>query len=354
MHDAAGGTKMSQRPNHDQATTRPDSHRPRSVGASFSVVALAAAITAAVAAAPPQFEPQDPTFRERVDLVNVGVTVAGKKHQLVTDLTASDFSVYEDGKSQQIFAFASGAEEGPPLHVGVLLDVSSSQEFDLKFSQAAVIQFLRSLSDAADMTFIDFASDVRGGRYAQTDFPLLVERIRGLRAGGFTALYDAIGLYLTSAAEQDGRKVMVLFTDGGDTASKTSLDKLMKQLKASDATVYAIGLLDNQLQSEQFPQRARLAVMAEATGGTAFFPNRIKELGGIYDRILQEVRAQYTIGYVSTNEKTDGAWRKVEVKVTRPDAKGLRVRARKGYYASKCPKSGDGREDTLTTKSCAA
>ena len=325
---------MSQRPNHAHAATRPDSQRRRSVGALFSGVAIAAAITAAVAAAPPQSEGQgSTTFRGRVDLVNLGVTVAGKKRQLVTDLAASDFAVYEDGKSQQIYAFASGADEGPPLHVGVLIDVSSSQQFDLPFSQVAVIKFLRSLSDAVDLTFIDFASQVRGDRYAQAEFPRLVERIRGLRADGFTALYDAIGLYLLSADEQAGRKVMVVYTDGGDSASKLTLDKLMKQLKASDVTVYAIGLLANQPQSEQFPQRARLAIMAEATGGAAFFPGSIKDLDKIYDQVLQEVRGQYTIGYVSTNDKSDGGWRKVEVKITRPDAKGLKVRARKGYYA---------------------
>ncbi len=301
----------------------------------FSVVAIAAAITAAVAAAPPQLESQA-AFRERVDLVNVGVTVAGKKRQLVTDLTADDFAVYEDGKSQQIFAFASG-EEAPPLHIGVLLDVSSSQSLDLGFTQSAVIRFLGSLPDALDTTFIDFASHVRGARFTQKDYPGLVEHIRSLRAGGFTALYDAVGLYLDSTVEQDGRKVMVLYTDGGDTASRLRLDQLMKRLKAADVTVYAIGFLENQPQSVQFPQRAQLAIMAEATGGTAFFPSRIKDLDQIYDQVLQEVRAQYTIGYMSTNDKTDGKWRKVEVKVTRPGVKGLKVRARKGYYAPSKP-----------------
>jgi Ca-activated chloride channel family protein len=223
------------------------------------------------------------------------------------------------------------------LHIGVLLDVSGSQQLDLGFTQSAVIKFLASIPDAVDMTFIDFASHVRGSRYSQSDFPHLVERIRDLRAGGFTALYDAIGLYLDSASEQDGRKVMVLYTDGGDTRSSLSLGKLMRQLKASDVTVYTIGALENQPQDVQFIQRAQLANIAEATGGTAFFPSRVKDLDRIYEQVLGEVRAQYTIGYVSTNEKTDGAWRKVEVKITREDRKGLRVRARKGYYAPTKP-----------------
>ena len=134
-------------------------------------LAITVAITAVVVSGA-QRELRDPTlFRGSVDLVNVGVTVAGQKQRLVTNLTVNDFAVYEDGKPQPIFAFASGAEPGPPLHIGVLLDVSTSQELDLGFTQNAVIKFLTSLPEAVDMTFIDFASQVRGGRYAQGDFP---------------------------------------------------------------------------------------------------------------------------------------------------------------------------------------
>src|SRR5262245_61923986 len=309
----------------------------RSLRAVSAVLTIATAITIAVVAAPAPLAPQAPTFREHIDLVNLGVTVAGKKRQLVTDLSANDFAVYEDGAQQQIFAFASGAEPGPALHVGVLLDVSDRQQLDLDFTQTAVIKFLTSIPDAADMTFIDFGSHVRGARYEQDDFPRLIDRIRRLRSDGYTALYDAIGLYLDGAAEQDGRKVMVLSTEGADTASRLSLSKLMTRLKGSDVTVYAIGALENQPQSAQFMQRALLSEIAEATGGTAFFTNRVKDLDRIYEQVLGEVRAQYTIGYVSTNEKNDGKWRKVNIKITRPDAKGLRVRARKGYYGPSRP-----------------
>jgi len=294
---------------------------------------MGATIAAAVVAVSAQLEPSAPTFRGRIDLVNVGVTVTGKKHRLVADLNVSDFAVYEDGNPQQVFAFASGAEPGPPLHVGVLLDVSSSQQHDLGFTQSAVIKFLAALPDAADMTFIDFASHVRGAHYSQADFPRLIERVRNLRAGGYTALYDAMGLYLHGARQQDGRKVVVLYTDGGDTRSSLSLGKLMRLVKKSEVTVYAIGALYNQPQEVQFPQRALLASIAEETGGMAFFPMGIKDLDKIYEQVVGEVRAQYTIGYVSTNQKTDGAWRKIKIKLTRTDSKGLRVRARKGYYA---------------------
>jgi Ca-activated chloride channel homolog len=310
----------------------PNHSRPHAL---FTLFAMAAAIAAAVVASPAQRAIQDSTlFRGHVDLVNVGVTVAGKKQQLVTNLSAGDFAVYEDGKPQQIFAFAPGGKSGPPLHVGVLLDVSGSQELDLEFTQNAVIKFLRALPDAVDMTFIDFASEVHGARYSQHDFSRLVERVRNLKAGGYTALYDAIGFYLDEASEQDGRKVMVLYTDGGDTDSSLKLKNLMTLLKASsDVTVYAIGALDNQPRPAQLEERALLTDIAEASGGTAFFPDSIKDLDRIYDQVLGEVRAQYTIGYLSTNDTTDGRWRQVDIKITRADARSLHIRARKGYYA---------------------
>jgi Ca-activated chloride channel family protein len=311
---------------------QPSNHSQRAL---FTVLAIAAIITAFVVAVPAQRESDsDPTlFRGHVDLVNVGVTVAGKKQQLVTDLSATDFAIYEDGRPQQIFAFAPGSKTGPPLHVGVLLDVSGSQERDINFTQNAVIKFLRALPDAVDMTFIDFATDVHGGRYVQHDFSRLVERVRSLKAEGFTSLYDAIGVYLDEASEQDGRKVMVLYTDGGDTNSRLQLKDLMTLLKASDVTVYTIGALDNQPHMAQLEQRAILADIAEASGGTAFFPSSGKDLDKIYDQVLGEVRAQYTLGYLSTNDKSDGTWRKVDIKITRADANNLHVRARKGYYA---------------------
>jgi VWFA-related protein len=337
---------MSQRLNHLDGKTRRDPRRRRWVRRLPGVVAMGATIAAAVVALSAQPEPQGPTFRGRIDLVNVGVTVTGKKQRLVTDLGATDFAVFEDGKPQQIFAFGNGQEPGPPLHVGVLLDVSGSQQLDLGFTQSAVIKFLASLPEAADMTFIDFASHVRGGRYTQDEFPRLVERIRHLRADGYTRLYDALGLYLSGAREQDGRKVVVLYTDGGDTQSSLSLGELMRLLKESEVIVYAIGALYNQPQAVQFPQRALLATMADATGGMAFFPMGIKDLDKIYEQVLGEVQAQYTIGYVSTNQKSDGKWRKIKIKVTRDEGKGLKVRARKGYYAPSVNRWGEEPEKT--------
>jgi Ca-activated chloride channel family protein len=279
---------------------------------------------------------QVPVFRAGIDLVNVGVTVADRKGALVADLNAEDFEIAEDGRKQTVRYFSAGdaPSDAPALamHLGLLLDVSESMGEDMSFSKTASIKFLNTLTDAADITVVDFDTEVRTARYSQREFARLIERIRQKKASGNTALYDAIGTYLDGAAGQDGRKIMLLYTDGGDTQSSLGFGELMNLLKASDVTVYAIGELEHQSPSTKMQQRMILQQIAEVTGGQAFFPTAVKELDDVYAKVLAEIRAQYTIGYLSTNEKTDGAWRKVEVKVVRKDGRDLRVRSRKGYF----------------------
>jgi Ca-activated chloride channel family protein len=198
------------------------------------------------------------------------------------------------------------------------------------FTKTASIKFLNTLTDAVDITVVDFDTEVRTARYGQKEFARLIERIRQKKAGGFTALYDAIGTYLDGAGSQEGRKIMLVYTDGGDTRSSIQWHELLELLKASDVTIYAIGELEHQSPSTKLQQRMTIQQLADITGGQAFFPASVKELDRVYEKVLAEIRAQYTMGYLSTNDKTDGAWRKVEVRVVRKD---LRVRSRRGYFA---------------------
>ena len=278
---------------------------------------------------------QDQAFRSRVDLVNVGVTVTDRKGALVADLTADDFELYEDGRKQTVQYFAAGdGETAPAMHLGLMLDVSGSMDEDLSFSKTASIKFLNMLTDAVDITVVDFDTEVRAARYSQAEFARLIERIRRKKASGMTALYDAIGLYLDGASGQDGRKIMLVYTDGGDSQSSIRFNELIDLLKASDVTIYPIGALEHQPSSTRNQQRMLLQQIAEVTGGQAFFPTVVKELDAVYEKVIAQIRAQYTVGYLSTNDKTDGAWRKVEVKMVRKDGRDLRVRSRKGYFAT--------------------
>lgn len=275
-----------------------------------------------------------PVFRGRIDVVHTGVTVTDRKGSLVTGLTADDFDVYEDGQRQMVQYFAAGDASGDgasDLHLGVLLDVSESMSATIAFTRTAAIKFLNTLVDAVDVTLVDFGSEVRVTRYGQGDFPRLVERIREQKVSGWTALYDAIGVYLDGASAQDGRTIMLLYTDGGDTRSALRLNELMDLLRASDVTVYAIAAPDLSSGTQKALMAMLLRQITEVTGGTAFFPTTVGDLDKVYGRVLAEIRAQYTLGYVSTNGRADGAWRKVEIKLREP--RNRRVRSRQGYYA---------------------
>jgi Ca-activated chloride channel family protein len=276
--------------------------------------------------------PAAQVFRSGVDLASFGVTIVDKKGGLVTDLTRDDFEVREDGQVQSLTLFARGdaLESVPPLHLGLLFDTSGSMEESIGFSRSAAIKFLNTVQEARDITLVDFDTEIRVVRYGQHDFPRLVERIRKRKPDGNTALYDALGVYLDGSSSEEGRRTLVLYTDGGDNRSSMSYGEAQTLLRASDITLYAIGFLSHLSQSLQMDQRMKIRTLAEITGGLAFFPTVIKDLDGTYDKIAAEIRGQFTLGYLSTNTKADGAWRKVEIKVNRP---GVKVRTRQGYYA---------------------
>jgi len=293
----------------------------------------AAALAAAgLAAAGLGGVPAAQVFRSGVDLASFGVTVVDKKGGLVTDLARDDFEVREDGQVQTLTLFARGdaLESVPPLHLGLLFDTSGSMEESIGFSRSAAIKFLNTVQEAKDITLVDFDTEVRVVRYGQHDFPRLVERIRKRKPDGNTALYDALGVYLDGSSSEEGRRTLVLYTDGGDTSSVMSYNEAQTLLRASDITLYAIGFLSHLSQSLQMDQRMKLRTLAELTGGLAFFPTVIKDLDPTYEKIAAEIRSQFTLGYLSTNTKLDGTWRKVEIKVNRP---GVKVRTRQGYYA---------------------
>jgi Ca-activated chloride channel family protein len=218
-----------------------------------------------------------------------------------------------------------------------MLDTSESMGLDLQLARSAAVRFLNLLPDARDMTFVDFETEVRVAKFGQQDFPRLVERIRSRKAGGDTAMYDALGVYLDGAEEEEGRTVMVIFTDGGDTRSTIRLNDVLTLVRASDVSIYAIGFLANQPSGARAEQRSRLERIAEEAGGEAFFPRTMKEVDEAFDRIVRQVREQYHLGFVSSNPARDGGWRRVEIRVKRDGLRDVRIRARRGYFAPFVP-----------------
>jgi Ca-activated chloride channel family protein len=300
-------------------------HRPFALRPCATIAALLMAI-APIAA--------QQTFRSEVDLVHFSLVVTDKQGTPITGLKAEDFEVKEAGKAQAIKFFAAGdPETAPPLHIGFLLDTSGSMEEDIKDVRTAAVKFLNAMESAVDITLVDFDTEVRVARYAAADYPRLIERIRGRKPDGYTALYDALGVYLNGADAQGGQKVLIMYTDGGDTRSALNQKDVIDLLRASDVTVYVIGYLDHQSQSAAMSQRQQLDRFAAMTGGQALFVTSVKEVDKLYERVEREIAARYSLGYQSSDERANGAWRSVEIRLTRPDLKGARLRTREGYFA---------------------
>jgi len=279
-------------------------------------------------------------FRGGVDLVHFGVVVTDKSGTPILGLKAEDFEIIEDGARQSLKVFAGGDPEGaPPLHLGFMIDNSGSMVQDIRDVRTAAIRFLNAVGHITDVTLTDFDTEIRVARFGPGDFPRLIERIRSRQPDGYTALYDALGVYLNGASGQTGDKILVLYTDGGDTRSAITQSDLLELLKVSDVTVYSIGYLQHQ-GSGRHEQQQILTRFAAATGGQAFFPTSVRDLEGMYEKILGEIAGRYSLGYVSSNEKMDGSWRPVKIRLAdRPELKDARIRSRPGYYAMYKPSS---------------
>ena len=302
----------------------------------------AALVAAALAVSGVRLIPQQP-IRVGVDLIHFTVVVTDRRGSPVTDLTIDDFEVIERGARQQVKFFAAGGAGDPaaasPMHLGFLLDASGSMEQDIKDVRTAAIKFLNQNERAVDVTLVDFDTEVRVARYADHDFPRMIERIRGRKPGGYTAFYDALGVYLRVASTQEGQKILVVYTDGADTRSTIRGSDVADLLKASDVTMYALGYLQHQSGSARQSAQMELQRFSNMTGGQAFFPTSLKELDSLYEKIQGEIAARYTLGYTSSDERRDGTWRPVEIRVTKPGLKGVKVRTRPGYYAPGIPGS---------------
>lgn len=276
-------------------------------------------------------------IRVDVDLVHFAVVVTDRQGSPISGLGVDDFEVLERGQRQEVSFFAAGdPAQAPPLHLGFLLDYSGSMEADIRDIRTAAIKFLNQNEQAVDVTLVDFDTEVRVTRYPASDYPRLIERIRMQKPGGYTAFYDALAVYLRGAASQSGQKIMVAYTDGGDTRSTLRPLDVVELLKASDVTMYALGYLQGQTSRAKQEAQMELQRFSIMTGGQAFFPASIKDLDSMYEKIQAEISSRYTLGYTSTDDRADGSWRPVEIKLTRP-IRGARLRTRPGYFAAYDP-----------------
>jgi Ca-activated chloride channel family protein len=280
--------------------------------------------------------PQEtPVFGVGLDVVYVTATVRDRDGRLVTDLEADDFVVEEDGRPQtlQVFAPAASPEEREELalNLGMLFDTSESMARHLRLSRHSAVRFLESIPRAKDLILIFFDRDIRISRYNSENQQGIFERILETEGQGYTALYDSIAVYVSRAIGTPGRKVLVIFTDGDDTTSRTSASDVIDLVRSTNVTIYPVAFpTERRSGTSGLRARAFLAELAKSSGGEVFRPLATRELSEIYTHILDELGGQYVLGFVSDNRKRDGKYRHLKVEV--PD-RDLKVRHRSGYNA---------------------
>jgi VWFA-related protein len=305
----------------------------RSLGAG---AVLGVLIAGAVAAEPPAVRAgQAPVFPVGLEEVHVALSVRDARGKVVGDLSADDIVVAEDGRPQTIRLFARGIDDGGgdtaaarnalTLDLGLLMDTSQSMLEQLKLSQQAATRFLEAIPRARELYTIFFDQDIRLSRYDSENQQGLFDRIHAAKGGGNTALY----VYLSRVEGGSGRKVLVLFTDGEDTRSELSFPELAKMVRSSPVTIYSIAFgIPGRSGTAAIRARAVLDQLADMTGGQVFTPYGSRDLPKIYDRTLEDLAAQFVVGYVSDNPARDGKFRKIKVTSKLP---GLNIRHRAGY-----------------------
>jgi len=294
-----------------------------------------------------QEESQRP-IRVEVGLVSLFATVRDSGRRLVPALVKEDFRVYEDGAEQRLEYFSR--ETALPITLGMLIDTSISQQAVLALEQEAGARFLRRVLRAGDLSFVisfDVNIDLLGdhtGDTEQLEAALGRARINApvdlgpieRRGPVGTALFDAVYLACREKlAREAGRKAVVILTDGVDAGSKVTLQQALETAQRSDTVIYVIGVSDPNYYGAIGVTAGGEGVarkLAEETGGRAIFVRSEKKLEEAFDEIAEELRTQYTLGYYPTNRARDGKFRKVKIETRQ---KGMKVQARKGYYASR-------------------
>ena len=310
--------------------------KPPSVGPLLAAI-VAAAIP--LLAQPPATQPPPQTpFRAGVDLVSLNVTVSDGTARYVTDLTSDDFSVFEDGVKQDVTFFN---RSNLPIALALLVDTSASMEAKLPTAQEAAIGFAKKLRQQDIAEVVDFDSRVVVLQAFTNTIPELEQAIRKTSAGGSTAMYNAIYIALKDLkrvvaknVDEIRRQAIVLLSDGEDTSSLLPFEEVLDLAKRSETAIYSIGLRSNDSlnSSAKGFKEAEFVLrqFSQETGGRSFFPSQLSDLTNVYGQIADELSSQYTVGYTSRNAKRDGSWRRVVVRVNRPN---LTARTKQGYFA---------------------
>lgn len=272
---------------------------------------------------------QQPTFRASTQVVSLFATVLDAQNRLVPELTKEDFTVFDNDKPQELLVFQS---ENQPITVVVMLDTSGSMTGSIQLLKAAAEQFVTRLLPEDKAAVGAFNDKIELSAGFSNDRDGLITTIRDLDFGNGTRLYDALAESLNQLHGIEGRRVVLVFTDGDDTSSRVGRGTILERARAEEVMIYAIGL-----QSEFFDGartvRSRpdsgLRRLADETGGGYFELKQTSDLGPTFTRVAQELHSQYVLGFEA--QQLDGKVHKLTVKMKQP---GMTARARRSYLAS--------------------
>jgi len=304
-----------------------------------TVLPVASQVTEPSAKPPAESATTDFTIKTQVNLVLLDVSVRDSKHGLVSGLTKDAFTVFEDGKPQTITQFAAA---DIPVTVGLVVDNSGSMRPKKPEVVTASLVFAQSSNPLDEVFVINFNDRVRRGLpplVPFTDDPkLLREALVRTDPVGRTALYDAIfeGLHQLEMGRRD-KKTLLIVSDGGDNASRHTLQETIRKVLESRATIYTIGVFN---EDDQEKNPGVLQRLANVTGGDAFLPKQLDEVAPICRQIAKDIRTRYTIGYIPSNADRKGV-RHIKVAVTSPDHEKLTARTRTSYIVQGPAESAD-------------
>jgi Ca-activated chloride channel family protein len=278
----------------------------------------------------PAFAAQDVAIRVEVQLVTVLATVKDARGLPVPNLSREDFVVLEEGQPQEVRVFDRQA--GTPLAVTLLLDASLSTAKDLRFEQDSAVRFLRSILRPQDRAAVyAFTHDVTQVADFSNDAGRLEKALRAIRPHGGTSLYDAVFLAAEQLKSREGRRVIILVTDGGDTTSTVDYHQALRKAQEADAVIYAVTIVPIPGEAgRNIGGEHALIGLSDGTGGRTFQPRVSSDLDPVFRDIESELRTQYVLGFYAQPSKSRGSYRKLDVRTANPL---FTVQARKGYYA---------------------
>ena len=293
---------------------------------------------------PASAQNDQPTFKVDVKLVNVFVTVTDEQGAPIGNLTKDDFTLKEDGIAQKIAVFSKESEL--PISIVLAVDTSSSTRKDIRLELEAARRFIHSLIRPQDsVSLYAFATDVSELTPFTSRLKQVDNAINQVTVGGATSLYDAVYLGAKALINRQGRKVLVLITDGGDTASSIGYKEALRAAQQSEALVYS--LIDVPVEASAGRNTGgehALIQMSTDTGGKYFYASNVYQLDKAFEQISDELRTQYLLAYYPVARLAKSDFREIDVaahphdvggKQGSDDSGNLIVRARRGYYTSK-------------------